>query len=245
MTKTCPVRLLQKNKTTSALKKIEIASLIPFAFYWIYWFSPHSINLGGQGEIERSRCLPAAAEFALCGLSSRSFTYWKQLKPLCLVRSEASRSRDRVWKDTFPVLCCRKGNSAYNICRMHCGYLGSFLWMRVFTSFPQTVRELWLFKWTLSPTSCWKIETDSALRIEVFVIWEGMWFLSCFRLFPVLIHLIGVSSSLIFHEVKQNHLWGNLLTARISTVSYASWQKEGDWWENNEENSLFSWGVRF
>lgn len=151
----------------------------------------------------------------------------------------------QVWKDTFPVLCCRKGNSAYNICRMHCGYQGSFLWMCVFTSFPQTMRELWLFKWTLSSTSCWKIETDSALRIEV-SLWygRGCGFYLVFVSFQ-LIHLIGVSSLLIFHEVKQNRSWGYLLTARISTVSYASWQKEGDWWENNEENSLFSWGLRF
>lgn len=154
------MRLLQKNKTTNTLKKIEIASL-PFAFYWIYWFSPHSINLGGQRKIKRSRCLPAAAEFAPCGLSSCSFTYWKQLKPLLLLRSEDPRSRDPSVEGHISRFFAVGRNSAYNIC------------ICTVTGVPsQTVRELWLFKWTSSPTSCWKVETDSAPRIEV-SLWYG------------------------------------------------------------------------
>lgn len=175
--------------------------------------------------------------------SSRVCSLWTQLMFAHILEAAEAFAFAKKWRPTQPrprcgrthpqILCCRKEQCLQHL-QLHCGYRGSF---------PNSEGAL---------TSQMNIVPNFLLKDRFctknwgfFVIWEGMWFLSCFLLFPVLTHLTGVSSSLIFHEVKQNHPWGNLLTARISTVSYAPWQKEGNWWENNEEISLFSWGLRF
>lgn len=112
-----------------------------------------------------------------------------------LCASSGTWGLQRGLKEVFPSglwpLCCRKGNSECNMCRIWCGYKSSFIELWIFNSPKPWVR---FFKWAqMSPSSYLLVEIlQWETKIMVGHLWNigGHGTLSCF--FLILIHRIWI-----------------------------------------------------